>query len=98
MINFEQAKSLANYKLQKIQKETAIKIAFFENETIEFKYGWIFFYQSEEFLKTQNPLSMVGGNAPILVDKDFEIAILMGTGKDTKHYIDVYSRFRGEWY
>src|SRR5699024_11955638 len=33
-------------------------------------YGWIFFYQSAEFLDDGNPSAQLVGNAPIIVNRD----------------------------
>lgn len=61
-----------------------------ESETLPFKYGWVFFYQSEEFVKNCNEDALVGGNAPILVDKYKGTAYLTGTSKDISFYIEEY--------
>lgn len=97
MIDFEKAKTIVSEKLLEIQKFSNIKLSIMYEETLEFDFGWIFFYQSEEFVKTKDPLTMVGGNAPILVDKQFAIAIPTGTSQDINYYINVYSRFKKEW-
>lgn len=97
MIAIEKAKQLAIIELANFQNETLVKLSILWDETIEFEYGWIFFYQSEAFTKTKSFADMIGGNAPILIDKYWEIAIPTGIGKDVEEYIKIYSRFRKEW-
>ena len=40
-----------------------------EAETIDTGTGWVFFYNSVDFIQTQNPLSALAGNGPIYIDK-----------------------------
>ena len=97
MINFEQAKIIALSKLKEIENEAKTRLAFLENDTLSFDYGWVFFYQSEEFVKTGDTQNMVGGNAPILIDKYDGNIYLTGTRKDIKDYIKIYSEFKRTW-
>lgn len=43
-----------------------------DERTLEKEYGWIFFYDSKEFLETQNDLYTLVGNAPVVFEKDAE--------------------------
>jgi len=53
-------------------------------------YGWIFCYQSAEFIATGNPLHALAGNAPIIIDRcDGEIRV-MGTARPLSEYIAKY--------
>ena len=97
MMNIEQAKQLALKKLEEIQKKTLVKLAIMEEHTLPFKDGWVFFYQSEEFVETKDPEKMVGGNAPILVDKQNGNVLITGTSKDISYYIDTYTKMKTEW-
>lgn len=44
--------------------------------TREIEQGWVFFYNTEEFLKTGNPLAALAGNAPLLVLRTGQILLL----------------------
>lgn len=61
--------------------------------TIAKPYGWVFFYQSTEFIRNpSNDLAALVGNAPILVDRiDGEIRVL-GTAHPTELYLSEYER------
>jgi immunity protein 35 of polymorphic toxin system len=53
-------------------------------------YGWIFFYQSKEFLDHGTPSAQLAGNAPIIVDRNtFELRVT-GTAKPLEHYLKEY--------
>jgi hypothetical protein len=97
MLDFNQSKNLAQLKLNELQASSKLEIIFIDEATISFEYGWVFFYQSKIFLETQNLDFMLGGNAPILVDKFDGIILITGTGKSIQEYIKIYSQFRIAW-
>jgi len=97
MINFQTAKALALDKLRDIESKGKVKLGLIENTVIEFEYGWIFCYQSQEFIKTNNFNEMISGNAPLLVDKYDGIVFVTGTGKDINAYMSIYSEFKRTW-
>ena len=59
-------------------------------KTIEKDWGWVFFYQSSDFIKSGNFLSMLGGNAPIIVNKLTSDLTYTGTALEVGHYIKEY--------
>jgi Immunity protein 35 len=91
MISIEEGKQLALDELHKIEKISNIELALLESKTREFEYGWVFFYQAKEFILTGNMDSLVGGNAPIIVDKYYKTVYITGTGNDISFYIQKYS-------
>ncbi len=90
MITIEDAKLLALEQLREIQKMSNVELALLENETRAFKCGWVFFYQSKEYVLTGDVQFLVGGNAPIIVDKYNKTVHLTGTGHDISYYIQKY--------
>jgi hypothetical protein len=54
--------------------------------------GWLFFYQSAEYLHTQDVEDMLFGNAPVLIDHQGQVHV---TG--TAHPVDYYlARLKGK--
>ena len=94
MITDTEAKLLAIKKIDELGEEAKISLSVLEDETISFDYGWMFFYQSEEYLSTGNPGKMVGGNAPIIVDRYNASVHITGTGQAEDYYIKKYSQLR----
>ena len=45
-------------------------------ETKEVKQGWLFFYNSADFVRTRDPMFALAGNGPILVLRDGQVATL----------------------
>jgi hypothetical protein len=60
--------------------------------TIAKPYGWIFFYQSKEFLDNKNESAMLAGNAPIIVDRTTHELRVTGTARPLEEYLEAYER------
>lgn len=58
--------------------------------TREFPWGWVFFYNSRQFIETRDPLDALGGNAPFIVNRDTGEIRMTGTANSIKHYIREY--------
>src|SRR5215467_2416646 len=58
--------------------------------TIAKPYGWIFFYQSNEFLDNGDPRAMLVGNAPIIVDRNTSELRVTGTARPLEEYLAKY--------
>jgi len=96
MIDIDKARQIVLRKIYEFEKESGIKLALMENETIEFESGWLFFYQSEKFIKTQNEDYLIGGNAPIIVDRYNSSLHVTGTSKSDEFYINMYEKHRDD--
>ena len=66
-ISFDQAKVLAERAVRAIADESNDEFGIVENETID--EGWLFFYNSKDFIETGNFSSSLVGNGPIFVDR-----------------------------
>ena len=94
-IDYFQAKTIAQTYVdqQNIVDDRAIIL---EEVTIHKHYGWVFFYQSERFLKTDNFSDMLVGNAPILVMKaNGDVIVLGPTADTTEELIERFEKDRG---
>ena len=61
-----------------------------DDQTLEYDWGWAFFYQSREFVETGEPSAMLAGNAPYLVNRETEEVVLTGTAYPVEHYVRDY--------
>ncbi|MDI3562817.1 YrhB domain-containing protein [Bradyrhizobium sp. Arg816] len=60
--------------------------------TIAKPYGWVFFYESREFLDDGNPSAVLVGNAPIIVNRNTSELRVTGTAKPLEHYLTEYEK------
>jgi hypothetical protein len=58
--------------------------------TITKPYGWVFFYESAEYIKTENLRYGLIGNAPFIVDRIDGQVRVTGTGRPIAHYLAAY--------
>jgi hypothetical protein len=66
-ISFDQAKVIAEGTLRAIADATNDEFGIVGNEIID--EGWLFFYNSKDFIETGSFSSMLVGNGPIFVDR-----------------------------
>jgi Immunity protein 35 len=91
-ISNDQAKFIANTYLDNLQETNGVSIQITKIQ--EESFGWVFFYQSQEYLKTGSLSSMLAGNAPFIIDnKDGKVQVL-GTAESADFYIKKYAESR----
>jgi hypothetical protein len=53
-------------------------------------YGWVFFYNSHDFIQTRNPRAAWAGNAPFLIERvNFNVKVF-GTALSIERYLAEY--------
>lgn len=68
MILREEADEIAR-EYVKGQSLPECPFALVENATMERPLGWVYFFNSEEYLRTGNTLSKLAGNGPIYISR-----------------------------
>jgi len=63
------------------------KVVVLEKDTIGREWGWVFFYQNEEYLKTGDFRFQLAGNAPIMVNRNTGEIVETGTAHPVEIYI-----------
>ena len=93
----EEAKELVYARINAHDPHTdrSVELAIIDDETIEKEYGWVFFYQTKEYLKTGNIIDALAGNAPYIVNKYTGELIETGTANPVEEYIAEYESESG---
>lgn len=89
MLNYEKAKILAQTW---IDLNCSVEAEIIDEATITKSYGWVFFYQSKSYLKTQNFSDMLAGNAPILIERLNGELRIFGTAQLIEEYLLEYEK------
>lgn len=94
MLTREQAQEIVELKINEPDPYWPEKprIVVLEECTIEKEWGWIFFYQSSEYLETGDASSQLAGNAPYIVNKQSGELHETGTAFPVEDYIDEYEK------
>ena len=89
MLAIEQAREIA---VEEIAKALGDHDAFgiIDSATIARPYGWVFFYQSRNYLKSGDELEMFAGNAPLIVNRFTGTVTFTGTAHPIGHYLAEY--------
>ncbi|WP_213742641.1 YrhB domain-containing protein [Bradyrhizobium sp. dw_411] len=69
MFSFDQAKTLAEEAVAALAAANEAEFVLIHEATVEIKEGWIFFYNSREFVETGAFSASLLGNGPIFIDR-----------------------------
>lgn len=90
MISKTEALSLAKEFITGKECELDCKLVIQDEKTIERSFGWVFFYNSKEFVETKDPKYMIAGNAPLIVNRSDSVIQELGTAHPIEYYVDEY--------
>jgi len=91
MITKQEAKKLAT---EYLRKRGWNDFVIGDDSVTEEDFGWIFHYQSAEFLRTGNIYESFLGNAPVLVDRENGAIQSTGTALGIDFFVRVYKKYR----
>ena len=95
MLTFKEAKEKMKKYLSSMEDDTSdekIDIVIVDDLTIEEDFGWVFFYNSKEFIETGNLSYALVGNAPVIINKYDGTLHETGTASQIGHYIEEYKK------
>lgn len=94
MIDEKQARQAVVKYLNHSRAAGVPELLVVDQQTIETDFGWVFFYETETYLKSGAFEDMLLGNAPLIVDQVDGSIHETGTARDIAWYIENYRRFR----
>ena len=68
----------------------SVDLVVLEHLALEFELGWVFFFQSRSFVESGDPVDMLAGNAPYIVNRHTGELRVTGTAQPIAYYIDRY--------
>jgi hypothetical protein len=69
-INAPEARQIAAERVCEIEQEAGCKLELLDLSTVQVKQGWVFFYNSSDFIRTGNTSDALAGNGPLFVALD----------------------------
>jgi hypothetical protein len=69
-ISAEQAKALVEETVSSLGAVCGDEFGLMNDKTITANEGWVFFYNSKDFIETGDPRDALAGNGPIFVDRN----------------------------
>ena len=91
MTDAQQARALAIEFLRSIEPAGC---PFQITEVVEHSFGWVFYYNSEEYVRTGNFLSTLAGNGPVVVHRGSGEVSVFRTSESVAPQIE---RLEREW-
>lgn len=90
-----QARQIVLDELNSMHKNSGYRRVILDDETIAKPYGWVFFYNSERYLETQNVLDGLCGNGPVVFEAATSMITWLGTALPAEDEIRVFEKRRG---
>jgi hypothetical protein len=75
-LNHHAALRLAQAKVYELAFSEGEEFEILAGETREVEQGWVFFYNTADYVRTGDPLQALAGNGPVLVLRSGRIAVL----------------------
>ena len=69
-LNLESATRLARASIDQLSESLGERLELLYDSTEEIEQGWVFFYNTAEFIETGDMLHALAGNGPILVTRE----------------------------
>lgn len=70
IVDVESAAALARTRIDELAQAVGDQFELLVDHTQETDAGWVFFFNTADFVRTRNPVSALAGNGPILVTRD----------------------------
>ncbi len=90
MLTRTQAQALVESHLSETAFETECDLIVVDDATVEREFGWVFFYQSKQYLETRDHSAQLVGNAPLIVNRFTGDLVPTGTAHPTEYYLERY--------
>jgi len=65
-------------------------LAVIESSTMERPFGWVFFYNTREYLQTGNASAALAGNSPYIVNRFTGALVPVGSAHPVEFYLAAY--------
>ena len=69
-LDFESAVMLARSRVNQLAQAVGDQFDLLLDQTREVEQGWVFFFNTADFVRTRTPMSALAGNGPILVTRE----------------------------
>jgi len=66
----ESAISLARERIEQLAQAMGDQLEILSGSTKEIEQGWVFFFNTTDFVRTRDPASALAGNGPIFVTRE----------------------------
>jgi hypothetical protein len=86
------AKAAALNAVSGLYRSQDDELVILDDKTVEKSYGWIFFFNSKRFLETCNFLYALGGNGPIVVERESGRVTRLGTARPVEEEVAAFER------
>jgi hypothetical protein len=85
-----EATEIARKYIKAREMDAGCELVLLEKETLERKFGWVFFYDSKQHAETADFRHALAGNAPIVITRADGVVHETGTAMPLEQYLTQY--------
>jgi hypothetical protein len=93
MITKKEAIERMHEYLRNLQKDSGQELVMVEDSTLEYSFGWVFFYEAKAFLLEGVRSARLAGNAPLIIDRRDGSFHETGTAYPIEFYVENYEKY-----
>ena len=90
MTTREDARALVEQYLAEQDLTVDVDVVLLDDATIERPWGWVFFYESRQFVESGDSDEFLLGNVPLIVERGSGRLILTGSAESIEFYVENY--------
>lgn len=94
-MTLEEARVAVLDELNREYRSKDDELVLLDDKTLTKKYGWIFFYNSKRFMETRNFIYALGGNGPVVLERESGRISRLGTARSAEEEVAVFERVNG---
>ena len=94
MISSDEADALAFSYMKTMETDIGVPVSLVEGSRIELEDGWVYFYNSTEYLLGGSERSALFGNSPFIVDANDGAILELGTYSSVNASLERLGRIR----
>ena len=91
MITASEARELALEYVKSLEPAVGCELELVDGSTLEHPVGWMFFYQSSEFLRTRDHTFALAGNGGLIVNRASGGLTQTGSAMSPEYYLEQYA-------
>jgi hypothetical protein len=84
--------ALESVKAHLATRSEAGDLLVLEDDTLEYEFGWVFFYDSATYIRTGKIQYALAGNAPIIVARSNAELFETATAEPVAAYVEAFAR------
>lgn len=94
LLNTERKLNAFGRALPDYSEKNHCRLVILESYTEEHYFGWLFYWNSQQFAESGDPMHMLVGSGPLIIDREDGSLHETGSGRPTSWHVEEFRRHR----